>query len=135
MKSNILTTTNNSIFIPILMFAMGGIGYGAMEIIFRGYTHWSMCLTGGACVLTFFYLEEIIDSMSVFAAALIGATIITIYEFSIGLVVNIWFGWNVWDYTMRPGNVLGQICPLFFVLWFFLCLLFFGSIKYFKNYL
>ena len=31
-------------------------------------------------------------------------------------------GWNVWNYSLLPGNILGQICPLFTLLWFLLCL-------------
>lgn len=25
---------------------------------------------------------------------------------------------DVWDYTGQPGNILGQVCPLFGLLWF-----------------
>ena len=30
-----------------IVFLIGGISYGIMEILFRGYTHWSMLVTGG----------------------------------------------------------------------------------------
>ena len=26
-------------------------------------------------------------------------------------IVNLAFGWNVWNYSGLPGNLLGQICP------------------------
>lgn len=29
-------------------------------------------------------------------------------------------GLDVWDYSNQPGNVLGQICPVFGLLWFFI---------------
>lgn len=29
-------------------------------------------------------------------------------------------GLGVWDYSNQPGNVLGQICPAFGLLWFFI---------------
>ena len=32
-------------------------------------------------------------------------------------IVNLAFGWNVWNYSGLPGNLLGQICPQYFVLW------------------
>ena len=51
-----------------------------------------------------------------------GALVITLYEFAVGLIVNLWYHWNIWDYSQMPGNVLGQICPLFTLIWFFLCL-------------
>ena len=58
------------------------------------------------------------------AAALAGAVIITVYELAVGLLVNVKFGWHVWDYSAQPGNVLGQICPTFTVIWFVVCFLF-----------
>ncbi len=39
----------------IAIFTFGGVGYAFIEISFRGYTHWSMVLTGGACMLTFYF--------------------------------------------------------------------------------
>ena len=36
----------------------------------------------------------------------------------VGVVVNLWYGWHVWDYSREPGNLLGQICPLFSFIWF-----------------
>lgn len=50
----------------------------------------------------------------------IGATVITILEFVCGCIVNIWLGWNVWDYSNMPLNLFGQICLPFTALWFFL---------------
>lgn len=34
-----------------------------------------------------------------------------------GCIVNLWLGWNVWDYSTMPGNFMGQICPQFTLLW------------------
>lgn len=34
--------------------------------------------------------------------------------------VNEPVGLGVWDYSNQPGNVLGQICPAFGLLWFFI---------------
>ena len=41
-------------------------------------------------------------------------------EFLFGLILNVWLGLHMWDYSNMPGNILGQICPQFTVLWFFL---------------
>lgn len=51
---------------------------------------------------------------------LIGAIVITTLEFVCGCIVNLWLGWNVWDYSNMPFNLLGQICLPFTVIWFFL---------------
>ena len=68
---------NNSIYVEILVFVLGGISYGLMETLFRGYTHWSMVLTGGACVLTLYLLETWLLSINLVLAAIAGAIIVT----------------------------------------------------------
>ncbi|MCI9503743.1 MAG: hypothetical protein HFG76_17585 [Hungatella sp.] len=47
----------------------------------------------------------------------IGACVITALGFLTGCVVNLWLEWDVWDYSQLPGNVLGQVCPQYFILW------------------
>ena len=120
---------NNSIWIDFVVFSLGAAAYGMMEILFRGYTHWTMVLTGGASVLTLYYLSGWLLAMPLFAAAAMGAVIVTFYEFFVGVVVNLRLGWDVWDYSSQPGNVLGQICPVFTGIWFAICFLFFGTVK------
>ena len=116
-----------------IVFVLGGLTYGLIEIIYRGYTHWSMVLTGGAVIFTFYVLLPMLLNIPILISALAGAAIITIYEFSMGCIVNLWFQWNVWDYSHCPGNVLGQICPQFSFCWFLLCLAFFSFVKYNKD--
>lgn len=113
-----------------LVFILGGVFYGFTEILYRGYTHWSMVLTGGAVAFTFYMMVPFLSTMNVFAAAFLGAVIITFYEFSMGVVVNLWFQMDVWDYSALPGNIMGQICPKYSAYWFLICLAFFSLIKY-----
>lgn len=54
--------------------------------------------------------------------ALIGTAVITVVEFASGCVLNLWLGLNIWDYSDLPLNVLGQVCLLYAVLWYFLAL-------------
>ena len=28
-----------------------------------------------------------------------------------------WLGMGVWDYSTMPGNIMGQVCPQFLVMW------------------
>lgn len=58
-----------------------------------------------------------------------GALIVTAYEFCVGMIVNVRLGWQVWDYSTLPGNIMGQICPVFTTAWFLLCLAFLGIVK------
>lgn len=105
-----------------MVFLAGAAGYSAIEYLFRGYTHWSMVLTGGACLLAFYYYSLENRGKSIFVKAAAGACIFTVFEFFVGLIVNIWYDWHVWDYSGQPGNIMGQICPLFSFAWFLLCL-------------
>ena len=114
----------------LIVFILGGVFYGLTEILYRGYTHWSMVLTGGAVAFTFYLMTPFLFHMNIFFAAAIGALIVTFYEFSMGVVVNLWLQWDVWDYSALPGNILGQVCPKYTVYWFVLCLAFFALIKY-----
>ena len=41
----------------IVMFLFGGFGYGLIEILWRGRTHWSMVLCGGLCFLVMYLIS------------------------------------------------------------------------------
>ena len=129
MSEKFFADGNSSIYAELLVFALGGAAYGLIEAIFRGYTHWSMVLTGGACVLTLYLLSDWLMSMNLIAAAMAGALLITAYEFCVGLIVNIKLGWDVWDYSSLPYNIMGQICPIYTFVWFTLCFIFLGLVK------
>lgn len=53
---------------------------------------------------------------------IISSVLVTVVEFIAGLIVNIWLGLNVWDYSNLPLNILGQVCVSFMFLWFLLSL-------------
>ena len=127
-----LMTGNNSIWVEIAVFLLGAGAYGTMEVLFRGYTHWTMLITGGACVLTMYYMQDWILYLPVVLGALEGALVKTFYEFFVGVLVNLKLGWQVWDYSALPGNILGQICPAFTAIWFCVCFLFFGAVRIFS---
>ena len=56
--------------------------------------------------------------------SLICAIIITIAEFIAGIILNVWLGLSIWDYSTMPLNIEGQICLPFAILWYILCLIF-----------
>ena len=105
-----------------VVFLTGGLLYGAIEIGFRGHTHWSMLITGGACLAAFHYACKRLKRRNIFIKCLAGCLIITLFEFIAGCVVNLVFNLGVWDYSGRFLNICGQICPLFSLFWFLLCL-------------
>lgn len=105
----------------LILLSTGGAIYAIFEILFRGRTHWSMFLVGGICFVLIGGLNNWFSwEMSIFRQMLISAVIVTAVEFISGIILNIWLGWNVWDYSNMTLNILGQICLPFTVLWFFL---------------
>ena len=97
------------------LFALGGGVYVAMEMLYRGRSHYSMFLAGGASLLLIGQLNRVTPRLPFFFRAAVGAGIITMVELAAGLVFNRDYG--VWDYRSQWGNWLGQICPLFSVIW------------------
>lgn len=108
----------------VLLFLIGGIGYGALELLWRGYTHWTMILAGGICFTLFSIISDIFEDANLFIKSIIAAITITVVELSFGVIFNIILGMNVWDYGNIPLNFLGQICLRFSLLWFLLSSLF-----------
>lgn len=110
-----------SIYKYLLVFVFGASGYGALEIAYRGRTHWTMLLTGGICFV-FVYMIAQAERLRNWQKWLLGGTVITVVEFIVGLIVNIGLGWKVWSYANMPINIMGQVCPLFSLMWCFLCI-------------
>ena len=100
------------------VFTAGGLGYGGLELLWRGRTHWSMLLCGGACFTGMYIISS--AAIPLWAKCLLSAALITAIEFCTGYLVNIILGWHVWDYSNRPLNIMGQVCPLFSFLWLLL---------------
>lgn len=98
-----------------VLFYLGGCAYMGMELLWRGRTHGSMFIAGGTCFLLIGQLNHVRPRLPLPLRALTGAGIVTMVELGIGLLVNRNF--EVWDYRDRAGNFLGQICPMFTVLW------------------
>lgn len=97
---------------------MGGLIYYMIELIWRGYSHWTMVILGGVCFVLCGILDEIQHKPPLILQMLQSAVIITSLEFVTGCIVNLWLGWNVWDYSDLPFNILGQVCLYFFFAWF-----------------
>lgn len=102
-----------------VLFIIGGLLYTWIEILWRGYTHWTMFLLGGLCFVVMGLLNEHVFpwKLSIVAQTIISAVAITVFEFITGCVVNLWLDWHVWDYSGLPFNLLGQVCLYFFLLW------------------
>lgn len=98
-----------------LLFYLGGMCYIAMELCWRGWSHWSMFLLGGLCFLLIGALGKVPSPLPRLPRALMGAGIVTMLELGCGLIVN--RGFQIWDYRHLPMNFCGQICLPFTLLW------------------
>lgn len=94
---------------PLILFGIGGLIYVLIELIARGRSHWSMFIVGGLAFFLIGCINEKCRKMPLVRQMLIGAIVITALEFVCGCIVNLWLGWNVWDYSNMPFNLLGQI--------------------------
>ena len=108
----------------VLIFFIGAVGYALIEIIWRGHTHPSMMLAGGFSFLAFSYISEKMVTTPLLIKAFLAAIVVTALELVFGLIFNIGFGMNVWNYSTMPLNFLGQICPTFSLLWCGIAMLF-----------
>ena len=97
------------------LFVLGGSAYVGLEKLWRGRSHGSMFIAGGACFLLIGHLNHVHPRLPLPLRSVVGAGIVTMVELGIGLLVNRNF--EVWDYRDQAGNFLGQICPLFTMLW------------------
>jgi len=106
----------------LMIWALLGAAYVALEVCFRGHSHPAMLIVGGLCGVLVGAINQIprFYRAPVVLQAAIGAVIVLAVEFVSGCVLNLWMGLAVWNYSNQPGNVLGQICPAFGLLWFFI---------------
>lgn len=106
------------------LWVIGGTVYYSLEMIFRGFSHWSMFVLGGICMAFFAFQGQADHWREVLWKQVIRCTIfVTACEFTTGLIVNKWLKLDVWDYSDQPFQLFGQICLPFAVLFSGLCAL------------
>ena len=101
-------------------FLMGFFLYTMMEIMGRGYTHWTMGIAAGVTMSVLYHMEDRL-SASRLTRALLGGLFVTAAEFTVGVFDNIIMGWQVWDYSGLRFQLFGQVSLLFSLLWCVLC--------------
>lgn len=106
----------------LFLLAVGGATYVLIEILARGFSHWTMFVVGGICFVLVGIINEITPKVPLIQQMVLSAAIITTIEFMSGCVLNLWLHLNIWDYTDEFGNILGQICPKHTLYWFLLSL-------------
>ncbi|MGM9646282.1 MAG: hypothetical protein ACI3XS_06295 [Eubacteriales bacterium] len=108
------------IFFGFGLFFYGGAIYCLIEVAWRGWTHPTMFIVGGLAFLFLYNISMTLGIKSRLLRCALGAFCITLLELGSGIIINIYLGMGVWDYSARPFNFLGQICLLYCFLWFLL---------------
>ena len=117
--------------LSMLLWSWGGTVYFLLEVAFKTLTghperiSWTMLVV--AILLTIPVEragEQLPWEVPLWLQALCCAALVTTVELAAGCVINLWLGWDVWDYTAMPGNLWGQICPQYSAIWWVLCLAF-----------
>lgn len=91
------------------LFLLGGGAYAALELAWRGTTHWTMFLTGGVCLCL---LQALADRpLPLGPAAAVGAAGVSGLELAVGAVCRRVLHTAVWDYADEWGNLAGLVCP------------------------
>ena len=100
------------------LFAMGGGTYALLEVLWRGYTHWTMAVLGGALFLSLGLLDTHMPAaLPLPLRCCLGGGLITASELAAGCVLNLGLGLSIWDYSALPFQLLGQICLPYSLLW------------------
>lgn len=103
------------------LFLSCGFIYCMIEILFRGWSHWSMFVLAG--FLGVFCIDSINNVLSFdcdyIVQILISTILCTIGEGISGIILNVWLQLNVWDYSkMTFGTFFfGQCNVLFCFAW------------------
>lgn len=105
----------------LLIFIMGAL-YMVIEGIWRGWTNISMLLVGGICAFLIGMINETptFYNRKMIVQCSLGTFIALFVEFISGMILNVWLGFHIWDYSNTFGNVYGQICLPYAFLWFIL---------------
>ena len=104
------------------LWLLGGTFYYSFEILFRGFSHWTMFVLGGICMMFFAFQGESMQWREALWRQVIRCTVfVTACEFITGMIVNKWLNLAVWDYSDQPFQLFGQVCLPFAIIFSGLC--------------
>lgn len=106
----------------LFLWAIGGTVYYSLEMCFRGFSHWTMFVLGGICLVFFTVQGQMLHWEEPMWRQILRCTIFVVSaEFITGIIVNKWLHLAIWDYSTMPLQLFGQICLPFAILFSGLC--------------
>lgn len=106
----------------LFLWALGGTVYYSLEMVFRGFSHWTMFVLGGICLVFFTVQGQMLHWEDPMWRQILRCTVFVVSaEFITGIIVNKWFQLAIWDYSTMPLQLFGQICLPFAILFSGLC--------------
>lgn len=117
--------------LSMLLWTWGGTMYFLLEVLYKTWRgeperiSWTMLILAVIlCIPVERCGTQLPWSCPLWLQALFCAALVTVTELAAGLILNVWLGLGVWDYSHLWGNLWGQICPQFFLVWWGLCVIF-----------
>ena len=107
---------------PVFLLSAGGSLYYLLEILLRGFSHWTMAVCGGLCLLFIYYMNSRLAQSSLLLRAALAALIITAVELAAGCLLNLGLGLSIWDYSSHRFHLWGQISLYASARWILLCI-------------
>lgn len=124
-------TRYSKLVLSVLLWFFGGTVYFLLEVAYKTATghperiSWTMLVLAIAlCVPVERAGYQLPWETPLWLQAAVCAALVTATELAAGLILNLWLGLDVWDYSDLPLNFLGQICLPFALAWWGLCLVF-----------
>ena len=106
----------------LFLWAVGGCIYYLTEIIFRGFSHWTMFVLGGICLDFFTVQGRMVKWEDPMWRQILRCVIFVVsMEFISGIILNKWMNLGIWDYSRLPFQLFGQICLPFAVIFSGFC--------------
>ena len=117
-------TRRGSAVLSMLLWTWGGTMYFLLEVAYKTLSGRENAISWTMLVLAVFLCipiercgAELPWDTPLWLQALGCAVAVTAAELAAGLILNVWLGLGVWDYSRIPFNLWGQICLAYFCLW------------------
>ena len=104
----------------LCLFAIGGLTYTIIELLWRRRTHPSMFAVGGLCFQLMGSIHTRLRRRPLWVRCGLCSLAVTAVELVSGCILNRWLKLGVWDYSKQRGNLWGQVCLTYSCLWMLL---------------